>query len=70
MLILREGAYAMEQRERIAHGHERPGIAAVEPAPRRWCPEHVTRPPRKVIRLLTSHLLALLIRFSWTRRNA
>jgi hypothetical protein len=28
MLILREGAYAMEQRERVAHGHERPGIAA------------------------------------------
>jgi hypothetical protein len=68
MLILREGAYAMEQL--VAHGHARPGIAAVEPAPRRWCPEHVTRPSRKVIRLLTSYLLALLIRFSWTRRNA
>jgi hypothetical protein len=60
----------MEQHEPVAHGHERPGIAAVEPAPRRWCPEHVTRPSRKVIRLLTSYLLALLIRFSWTRRNA
>lgn len=60
----------MEQRERVAHGHERARVAAVEPAPRCWCPEHVSRPPRKVIRLLTSYLLALLIRFSWTRRNA